>query len=614
MTDQNSDIAAGAGSRLDLGTHDRATTNRHGQPEAGRAGNAAVQDRAANKTRRHSALLITLAASISTGHLALAQTVPDNTVQNQRDDEQRQRLRQRMESAPSVQLQGPLQPKADKIPQEQPCLIIQTVRLEPPLLRHAQLDEALAGPTHDDPPQGKCIGLAGLTLLAQRAQDGLVAAGYITSEVVLGAQDLRSGNVVLNVTPGRIGEIRSAQSGASSKWSLATLAIRPGEVLNLRDIEQSLENLQRDGAAEVNIEIVKKPDGLSDILINHRPAKGVRLNLVIDDTGSPSTGKELGNATVSFSNQLELSELVYLNLGRNLADRSVMQRGSRSYTLHAGLPLGYWHFSATFARNTNYQTLPGLNELPRYSGETQYVEAQASRVVQRDALGKTTLTLSAFARRAKNDIEDTEILVQRRRTGGWELSVSRSQRLDEVNLQARLRYRRGTGAFGAIPAPEEVLGEGTSRMQLLQADLQLLAPLRLAGLPMALSSELRMQWHRTPLTPQDRMCLGGRYTVRGFDDSQAVCGLSGQLLRNELSARVSDVPLVWYAGVDFGRVTNEPNALQPSQTLIGAFAGLRGALPIGFGQWDLFAGTPLKKPNRQASSQSVAGFQISANF
>jgi hemolysin activation/secretion protein len=48
--------------------------------------------------------------------------------------------------------------------------------------------------------------------------------------------------------------------------------------------------------------------------------------------------------------------------------------------------------------------------------------------------------------------------------------------------------------------------------------------------------------------------------------------------------------------------------------LIGAFAGLRGALPIGSGQWDLFVGAPLKKSSSHASNQPVAGFQVSANF
>lgn len=48
------------------------------------------------------------------------------------------------------------------------------------------------------------------------------------------------------------------------------------------------------------------------------------------------------------------------------------------------------------------------------------------------------------------------------------------------------------------------------------------------------SGLIRAQWNRTPLTPQDRFAIGGRYTVRGFDGETSLMGERGWLLRNDI--------------------------------------------------------------------------------
>ena len=48
----------------------------------------------------------------------------------------------------------------------------------------------------------------------------------------------------------------------------------------------------------------------------------------------------------------------------------------------------------------------------------------------------------------------------------------------------------------------------------------------------------RAQWNRTPLAPQDRFSIGGRYTVRGFDGELTLMGERGWVLRNEIGLPV----------------------------------------------------------------------------
>jgi len=51
--------------------------------------------------------------------------------------------------------------------------------------------------------------------------------------------------------------------------------------------------------------------------------------------------------------------------------------------------------------------------------------------------------------------------------------------IGDATLEGTLAYKRGTGGFGAIAAPEEQFGEGTSRLRLYTAEVSLNAPFKL---------------------------------------------------------------------------------------------------------------------------------------
>src|SRR5690606_42041107 len=83
----------------------------------------------------------------------------------------------------------------------------------------------------------------------------------------------------------------------------------PGEVLNLRDVEQALENFQRIPTVAADVQIVPADGdgalpGQSDLVISWQQRSRWRINLSLDDSGSESTGKWQGGATLSLDNQI----------------------------------------------------------------------------------------------------------------------------------------------------------------------------------------------------------------------------------------------------------------------------------------------------------------------
>ncbi|MBP7303070.1 MAG: hypothetical protein KA972_07810, partial [Brachymonas sp.] len=60
-----------------------------------------------------------------------------------------------------------------------------------------QRTETRAGRTHTvmDAPEGRCLGAQGVNIVLARAQNHLIARGYITSRVLAPEQDLKQGEL-----------------------------------------------------------------------------------------------------------------------------------------------------------------------------------------------------------------------------------------------------------------------------------------------------------------------------------------------------------------------------------------------------------------------------------
>lgn len=459
---------------------------------------------------------------------------------------------------------------------------------------------------------GRCLGVQGIQIVIDRVQNALISRGFVTSRILAGPQNLQNGELVLTVVPGRVAEIRFApESGArASRWN--TVPSATGDLLNLRDIEQALENFRRVPSADADIKIAPGSEpGTSDLVIAHQQSMPIRFSANVDDSGTRSTGKFQGGATLSIDNLWTLSDLLYVTLLSDLGGSAPGARGTRGRVLHYSLPLGYWQLGATVSRNHYHQTVAGASQDYLYSGTSSNGELKLSRVVYRDAVGKTSASIKGFERTSSNFIDDTEVQVQRRVVAGLEFGLNHRRSWQGGSLEANANYRRGTGARGSLRAPEEAFGEGTSRMRLWQLDASLQQSFAVGGQTLQYSGAWRAQFNRTPLTPQDRFSIGGRFTVRGFDGLSVLSAERGWLLRNEMALPVAPGH-TFYAGIDTGHVAGPSAATLVGNRLTGAVAGARGQWQRL--QYDVFAGMPLHKPDSFRTAGVATGFSVTMGW
>ena len=546
------------------------------------------------------------------------------------DERQEQRRRARAEATareqlaqqPRVTLQentaaSPANPDALTLPSESPCFVIEQVALSiPPQLpptTHALAASALMqdrfyfAQQYLQQYQGACIGNAGVNLIVQRLTAQILAKGYSTTRLGITAQDLSTGRLILTLVPGVIHTIRFADPATAATWRNA-FPTGPGQLLNLQDIEQGLEQMKRVPSQDVDMEIVPATlPGESDIVITVRQRRPWKVSVSLDDSGSKASGKLQSGIQLALDNLLGINDL--FNLGINSdAQRQGQLRGTSGANLYYAVPYGYWTFSLAASSYDYHQQIAGLNQSFVSSGKARNLDLSTQQLFYRDQYQKHSWQFKLGKRWSRSYIDDTEIEVQRRNTSYAEIAWLHTHYLGTGQLNLTLANRWGVSWFNAQPdLPSRSADAPTYRYTLQSLDASLYAPFSLGSQSLNYIGSLRAQTTRSALFQSEQFAIGNRYTVRGFDGEQTLTAERGIYLRNELELPLAHSAQALYAGLDGGRVFGPSTHHLLGDKLAGAVVGARGTL-AGL-HYDVFIAAPLVKP-QGLKSAPVSGFSL----
>lgn len=477
---------------------------------------------------------------------------------------------------------------------------------------------------------GICLDAQDINQIMTFTQNAAIGKGYTTTRILAAPQDLTSGKLELTVIVGKIGRIRVELANKNATHAERIVAFQnefpttSGDILNLRDLEQGLENLKRIPTAEADIRIEpgSQPHESDVVIVWRQRALPLRLSLGLDDSGSKSTGKYQGNVALSLDNPLGLSDLLYASYGHDLGHKSTLtdyngtstDSGTHNYALHYSVPFGNWLWAINHNYHRYHQAVAGLSENYDYNGKSRNVDIGFTRLLYRDARRKTHLGMKIWWRESQSFVNDAEIEVQRRRTAGWSASLSHKEYLGNAILNLVVNYKRGTGMQGALPAPEEKFGEGTSRMKIISGSADLNLPFLLGRQAFSYDTSIHAQWNKSTLTPQDKMAIGGRYTVRGFDGELSLSAERGWYWQNTLAWHYRDGHQI-YIGTDVGHVSGLSAERLFGQTLAGGVLGLKGQFNLGGNlYYDIFTGRPFHKPTYFPAKNLIFGFNLNYSF
>ncbi|WP_288475347.1 POTRA domain-containing protein [uncultured Pantoea sp.] len=193
--------------------------------------------------------------------------------------------------------------KTGPAPASGPCFNIHQISLQQMTLITPVKQAKLTAPYIN-----QCLSLERINQLVRDISEWYVQRGYITSRAFLTEQNLSRGVLIITVLEGRLEEIRL--QGARSRQLRMAFPTKAGRILNLRDIEQGMEQINRLRTTPVQIEILPstKP-GYSIVNLTSKPEFPLTLGLNMDNSGQRSTGVGQVSASLVGNDLLGLADL-----------------------------------------------------------------------------------------------------------------------------------------------------------------------------------------------------------------------------------------------------------------------------------------------------------------
>lgn len=462
----------------------------------------------------------------------------------------------------------------------------------------------------------KHVTVSDITNIRNAFQHKLLDKGYVTSQVYIPEQNLNAGTLQFMVMPGRVEDIRYSASSAHGPWRTA-FPVRPGDILNIRDVEQGLEQMKRVSSQSVTMKLLPGTSvGTSIIELSIKQDKPVHGSISFDNSGLESTGVYQGSFTSSFDQVFRANDTFTMSLSGDLSGSGSI-KGTRAASLNYVIPHGKDTFSLSFSKSRYHQTIQSNPYDFTYSGKSTTMKAKWNHVWSRTQREKRAFDISISTRHNHRFINDMEIPVQALRTTSMEFGVSNRKYIGNATLYSRLGFQWGIGALGAQPEHKAsvAMGGPTSRYHMWLVDVDYRKPFIMGHRPASFTSSFHGQWVQggKRLYSVDTINIGNRYSIYGFDGEYTLMGDSGWYVRNEVSSVIPRLNTEVYLGLDVGAVYGKSTESLVGKTIAGTAVGVRGNYASGL-LFDVFVSTPLYKPQGYHTKKFYSGFTVGYRF
>lgn len=447
------------------------------------------------------------------------------------------------------------------------------------------------------PFEGRCLTLQEINAVLQTLTNAYVERGYVTTRAVLEPQDLSSGVLRVRVVEGKIESIEPApESGMDRRQLLTIFPGLRGTPLNLRDIEQGLDQMNRlpSNAASMRIEPGENMGG-SRVVINNPARRSWRFITGYDNYGQENTGIPqftLGLEKDNFLGCQDQFALYFSSTAPPVHEAFKNRWGGKSDSLTGlfSVPFGYWLLSGSFSRFSYSTNIYGLNQTYINAGDTAGARLALDRVLWRDGAGKISLGGFYQFRNVENRIEDVVLLASSYQMSTAGLALSFARRMLGGVLSLQLDQTWGLPDMSRdLPGPVRA-ATPRSDFRKTSGSLNWQRPFEIGGQSFVWSLSAHAQTTQQTLYGAERVYLGSPHTVRGFRGSPAG-GDQGGYARNELAW---DVPQsLWsllhphaatnvrlFAGWDYGLIVRDEKDPYERGEMQGVVLGLRTSGPL----------------------------------
>lgn len=534
---------------------------------------------------------------------ALLSPADRTSIQEQQQQRLDENKRQRQELERSIVLPPPVKPDSVSAPHG-PCFLITRIELSGSTLLSAPAKNRLLAPWLN-----QCLDVTRLNKLTDAVSSWYISRGYITSRAFLTEQDLTSGVLHLAVLEGKLQQIRL--EGVPARTLKMTFPGLEGKILNLRDIEQGMEQLNRVRKTPVEIEILPgDQQGYSVVNLTATPEFPLTGSVSFDNSGQKSTGTGQLSGALFGNNLLGLADKWFISGGRS-SDFS-NSGDAQNFAAGVSIPYGYGLLDYSYSWSNYLSTIDNNGYFWRSTGDTETHRLNGSWVVFRNGDIKTGVSAGITHRINHNYLNDVLLDTSSRKLSSFSLGINHTQKVASGVATFNPAFTQGVPWLGAeddndkhgdVPKAEFRKWSVNGSFQRPVAD-------KLWWL-----TSVYFQWSPDRLYGSERLTLGGETSVRGYKE-QYISGDNGGYWRNELNWSLFTLPWVGDVGllaaVDGGWLKKDGFDRYASGTLWGAAMGL-----TTFNRWvtsQFTVGTPVNYPDWLAPDHLTIYYRASVAF
>lgn len=438
-----------------------------------------------------------VAALVLGSTVARSDTTSDRLLKQDIDRHEQERRERRWDepltASPSP---GPTVSGSSTAPDAGPCFPIRIIHVaQADILPAKRLARLLAA------YQGRCLNAADLQLLQQGMNSLALSQGLVTTRVVIPEQNLGSGTLRLEVWPGLM-EAASVNAPYRMELEMA-LPLDEGDLLSLRALEQTIDNLNRLESLQASVELTpgEKPGGsIAAFTINRQ--RPWHLAAVWDSEAMEQHPSNTVRLSLTVDNPLKLADRLIAGINANLRDAEVDNAHGSSVDYE--VPMGWWRIGIGTDRFEYGNPIKvGLTTFVS-SGKSQSMRAELSRVVWRDEKHRLSVAFLGKQRINDNFIDDVVVRVSTSRLKATGLRTDISRVAAPWVMDASVSAEHGTTRTIADPSPVDA---DYTRMT-ASTRLQYYWP------HSSLSWSLNGQWSDDTLLPSEQLSLAGN--VKGF--------------------------------------------------------------------------------------------------
>jgi hemolysin activation/secretion protein len=421
----------------------------------------------------------------------------------------------------------------------------------------------------------RCLSLTDINKLIAGISNLYLDKGFITSRAFVQPQKIEKGTLDLLVVEGKIEKIQSPDNKMKSRQLRAAFPIGENELLNLRDLEQGIEQLNRLQQNAAQLDIKPGADtGKSIVNVVNDQSRSLHAQIFVDNSGSEATGQYLVGTSLSWDNPLDLSDSLYINLSE--ATHGAPGGSSQSYAVNYSIPQGYFLWSIS-ANHFNYEQLvSGASIDFTTSGESDNQSISLDYVAFRGQRSKFSINSDLTKKISKNYIEDVFLDTSSRTLYLGGIGINSTYKFNSAMLRGGINW---TSSFDAGDATQKLsTAEVDYQFNKYDLDLSIYGGFSAFKQNFQYNSSIHYFYSPTSIVASEALSIGGQYSVRGFDQ-ESITGYKGGYWRSEISypqTLFKKIRLEPFLAYDLGK-SDAPDYQKNKVTMSGATFGFRSA-------------------------------------